>query len=82
MSRSTKKDQFDSQVNILDNTESAKEEFDDQVGSFARTERKVTREHLEALLNGKCLGIYDGEHTVILTLDETVAGHSDGDVLP
>lgn len=58
-----------SKVHIVENSDSAKEDFDTSVHSSAATNLTITKADIDALLSGKCLAIYDGEYTTYLTYE-------------
>jgi hypothetical protein len=58
-------------IMIIDNTEEAKMEFAKY--GWGQSEDILTMEHIQALLNGKAIGICDGEYTTVLTLADNLA---------
>lgn len=53
-------------VEIIENSQEAQEAFDETHHSCANSHIVLTPERLEALQQGKCIAIYDGEYTLFI----------------
>jgi hypothetical protein len=58
-------------VMIIENTDEAKLKFANY--GWGQSEEVLTMKHIQALVDGKAIGICDGEYTTILTLQDNLA---------
>ena len=57
-------------IEIIENQKKAREEYNSVHGSeYGSSELRITAEILQALSDGKCVAINDGEYSFFLTMD-------------
>jgi glutathionyl-hydroquinone reductase len=54
-------------VEVIDNSNEAVAAFNKKFDSYGNTKVELTPSHLRALQNGKCIAVYDGEFSTIIT---------------